>query len=144
MTGRITIQSLFERFRTAEETISKSGRDFVLFGLFQRDDLPTKYDLVVSAPWLVSNLASLNPLVGLVREAIGDKGWWPRIGKFVVLPQDDSLVQSVLSRMPSDVTRHELRVIDNLLYEDDVISQAAIITAVKPGSESRTPERVAA
>ena len=144
MTGRITIQSLFERFRTAEETISKSGRDFVLFGLFQRDDLPTKYDLVVSAPWLVSNLASLNLLVGLVREAIGDKGWWPRIGKFVVLPQDDSLVQSVLSRMPSDVTRHELRVIDNLLYEDDVISQAAIITAVKPGSESRTPERVAA
>ena len=144
MTSPINVQSLFERFRSAEETISKSGRDFILFGLFQRDDLPTKYDVVVSASWLVSNLSSLNLLVGLVREAIGDEGWRPRIGKFVVLPQDDPLVQSVLSRMPGDVTRHELRVIDNLLYEDDVISQAAIITAVKPGAESRTPERVAA
>ena len=136
--------NLFERFRSAEEAISKSGRNFTLFGLFQRDDLPTKYDVVVSAPWLVSNRSSLDLLIGLIREAIGDEGWWPRIGKFAVLPQDDPLVQAVLSRMPGDVTRHELRVIDNLLYEDDVISQAAIITAVKPGVESRVPERVAA
>lgn len=140
----ISSQSLFERFRSAEETISKSGRDFTLFGLFQRDDLPTKYDLVVSAPWLVSNLRSMNLLVELVRQAIGDDDWWPRIGKFVVLSQDDPLVQAVLSRMPGDATRHEVKVLHDVPYEDEFISSAAIITAVKPVAEGRRSEPVAA
>jgi len=91
----------------------------------------------------VSNLSSLNLLVELVRQAIGDD-WWPRIGKFVVLPQNDLLVQAVLSRMPGDATRHEVKVLHDVPYEDEFIESAAIITAVKPVVEGKMPERVAA
>ncbi len=140
----ISSQSLFERFRTAEETISKGGRDFTLFGLFQRDDLPTKFDVVVSASWLVSDRNSLNLLIELVRQAIGDDDWWPRIGTFVVLPQEDPLVQAVLSRMPGGATRHEVRLLHNVPYEDEFIESAAIITAVRPAAEAWRPEPVAA
>lgn len=140
----ISTQSLFERFRTAEEIISQGGRDFTLFGLFQRDDLPTKYDLVVSASWLVRDRSSLSLLTELVRQALGDDDWWRRIGKFVVLPQDDPLVQAVLSRMPGGATRHEIKLLHDVPYEDEFIESAAIITAVKPVAEGRKPEPVAA
>ena len=140
----ISTQSLFERFRTAEETISRGGRDFTLFGLFQRDDLPTKYDVVVSASWLVRDRSSLSLLIELVHQAIGDDDWWRRIGKFVVLPQDDPLVQAVLSLMPGDATRHEVKLLHDVPYEDEFIESAAIITAVNPVAEGRMPERVAA
>ena len=140
----ISNQSLFERFRTVEETISNGGRDFTLFGLFQRDDLPTKYDLVVSASWLVRDRSSLSLLVELVHQAVGDDDWWRRIGKFVVLPQDDPLVSAVLSLMPSDTTRHEVRLLHDVPYEDEFIESAAIITAVRPAAEARRPEPVAA
>jgi len=136
--------NLFEQFRAAEEQISQGGNDFTLFGLFQRDDLPSKYDLVVSASWLMGDRSSMNLLVELVRQAIGNDNWWPRIGKFVVLPQDDPFVQAVLSRMPDDAARHQLKVINDLPYEDEIISNAVIITAVKPMVGGRIPERVAA
>ena len=113
-----------------EETISKGGRDFTLFGLFQRDDLPTKYDLVVSASWLVRDRSSLSLLIELVHQAIGDGNWWPRIGTFVVLL--------------GDATRHEVKLLHNVPCEDGFIESAAIITAVNPVAEGRVPERVAA
>lgn len=137
-------RNLFEQFRSAEENISETVNDFTLFGLFERDDIPGKYDVIASAFWLISDLSSLNLLAELVRQAIGNDNWWPRIGKFVVLPQSDPIVQAVLSRMPSDATRHELKVINDLPYEDEIIRNAVIITAVKPVAEGRMPEPVAA
>ena len=136
--------NLFEQFRSAEESISKTFNNFTLFGLFERDDIPGKYDVVASAFWLIGDRTSLNLLAELVRQAIGNDSWWPRIGKFVVLPEDDPLVQAVLSRMPGDATRHELKVINDLPYEGESIRNAVIITAVKPIVESRIPEQVAA
>lgn len=136
--------NLFEQFRRAEEAISETGPGFTLFGLFERDDVPGRFDVIVSAQWLTGSRLSLNLIAELVRQAIGNDNWWPRIGKFVVLPENDPLVKAVLSRMPSDPVRHEMRVLNDLPYEGEIIRNVVIITADSQPNESRRPEPVAA
>ncbi len=134
--------SLFEEFRRAEETISQTGA-FTLFGLFERDDVPGKFDVIASASWLSGDRASLNLLAELVRQAIGNDNWWARIGKFVVLPENSPLLQAVLSRLPGGSVRHDLNAVSDLIYDDQVIKNAIIITAVRPPVELMRPETVA-
>ncbi len=131
---------LFEQFRKAEKTISEkyeADGDFTLFGLFERDDIPGKYDVIVSAYWLIGGLGSLTILTRLVQEAIGT-GWWRQIGRFVIVPQEDPLISAVLERLPPEGIRHDLRVLTDLVYEHDVIRRAVIITAIHPYQESLT------
>ncbi len=136
--------NLFEQFRRAEETISETGQEFTLFGLCERDDVPGKFDVIVSARWLTGSRLSLNLIAELVRQAIGNDNWWPRIGKFVVLPENDPLVKAVLSRMPSDPVMHDLRVLNDLPYEGEIIRNAVIITADRQPDERRRLDPVAA
>lgn len=135
--------NLFEQFRSAEERISEAWGEFTLFGLFERDDIPGKFDVIASATWLFSDRSSLNLLAEMVRNNIRDDNWWPRIGKFVLLDQDDPFVTAVLSRMPNESVRHDLQVLNDLSYDGEIIRNAVIITAQHPIA-TITPQPVAA
>ena len=136
--------NLFEKFRRAEETISQTGHAFTLFGLFEREDISGKFDVVASAPWLSDDRASLNLLAELVRQAIGNDNWWTSIGRFVVLPESAPLVKAVLGRLPDGPVRHDLKSVNDLVYDGEVTKNAIIITAVRPAVEALRPEAVAA
>jgi hypothetical protein len=123
--------NLFEQFRQAEETISTDQGQFYLFGLFERDDVPNKYDVVVSAAWLPGGRTSLMMIAELVRSAIGSDDWWPKIGKFVVLPSSSSFVKAVLGRVPDDGVLHDMKVLNDLPYDGEIIRNAVVITAQK-------------
>lgn len=123
--------NLFEQFRRAEETISSQQGQFHLFGLFERDDVPYKFDVVVSAVWLTGGRTSLMLIAELVRNAIGNDTWWPKIGKFVVLPDSDPFVKAVLSEVPGDGVLHDMKVLNDLPYDGEIIRNAVIITAQK-------------
>lgn len=125
------IKNLFEQFRQAEETISKEQGEFTLFGLFERDDVPGKYDVIISTPWLFTDRASLLTITELVRNAIKSDNWWMQIGKFVLLDENDPFVKAVLARMPNDFVQHDMKVINDIIYEDEIIRNAVIITALK-------------
>ncbi len=123
--------NLFDQFRRAEGTISTAQGQFHLFGLFERDDVPDKFDVVVSASWLPGGRLSLMVIAELVRNAIGNDAWWPKIGKFVVLPASDPFVEAVLGALPGDGVLHEMQVLNNLPYDGEIIRNAIIITAQK-------------
>lgn len=136
--------NVFEQFQKAEAAISKDGNTFTLFGLFRREDVPNKYDVIASAYWLPGGRDSLNLLAELVRRSIGSDEWWHLIGKFVILSPEDPFVQAILNEMPTDRLEHGLKVIHQVPYGDDMIRDAAIITAVRPGAEHRMPQLAAA
>ena len=143
------IVNLFEQFRRAEETISREQGEFTLFGLFERDDVPGKFDVIISTPWLFTDRTSLLVITELVRNAIESDNWWMRIGKFVLLDKEDPFVRAVLDRMPNDFMQHDLKVINDLVYEGEIIRNAVVITAQKHPIENMTdlsalPQKVAA
>lgn len=41
-----------QKFRDAEVQVSQEHGNFYLFGLFEREQTPGRWDLVASAPWL--------------------------------------------------------------------------------------------
>ncbi len=125
------IVNLFEQFRRAEEAVSSTHGQFTLFGLFERDDVPGKFDVIISTPWLFTDRSSLLVITELVRNAIESDNWWMRIGKFVLLDEKDPFVKAVLERMPNDFVQHDLKVINDLVYEGEIIRNAVIITAQK-------------
>ena len=135
----MTLTEVFAQFRRAEKELSHDFGQFQLFGLFERDDIPGRYDVVVSGAGLKSSLRDLTRLTDSVRNAIGSD-WWPYIGKFVVLDTDDPFVQAVLNRTPDGFVQHELFMVNNLLYEGETIRSAAIITVQKHPVENVTAQ----
>ena len=136
--------NLFEQFRSAEESVSQTWGEFTLFGLFERDDIPNKFDVIASAEWLKEDRKSLLDLTDSVRASIRHDNWWSRIGKFVVLSPQDPFVKAVLKRMPSDVIEHDLQTLTDFTYEGDVIRNAVIITALKNSNGNMAAHQVAA
>ena len=48
----MTVAELTEKFTRLESQIAQEKGDFTLFALFMREDVPDRWDLIVSAPWL--------------------------------------------------------------------------------------------
>lgn len=46
----MTVSELTERFAQLESELSKEKGEFVFFALFMREDVPDRWDLIVSAP----------------------------------------------------------------------------------------------
>ena len=132
------------QFRSAEESVSQTWGEFTLFGLFERNDIPNKFDVIASAEWLKEDRKSLLDLTDSVRASIRHDNWWSRIGKFVVLSPQDPFVKAVLKRMPSDVIEHDLQTLTDFTYEGDVIRNAVIITALKNSNGNMAAHQVAA
>lgn len=149
---------LFEAFRQAEIAMSKAWGEFTMFGLFERDDIPGKYDVVVSGSQMIegvrlsSDRRSLIRLADMAADTVGEvikKEWWRQVGRFVVLDEGDPLVKAVLARMPNEGIQHDLQIVTDLYYDGEIIRSAAIITAQKQPiqklpSESKRPQAVAA
>jgi hypothetical protein len=49
------IDKIVEKFQIIIREISQEKGPFILFGLFEREDLVGRWDVVVSAPWLNMN-----------------------------------------------------------------------------------------
>lgn len=47
-----TIKDLMEQMRQVERAAARQWGAFNLFGLFEREDTPGRWDVIVSAPWL--------------------------------------------------------------------------------------------
>lgn len=61
-----------EKFASLESELSAKKGDFALFALFMRGELPDRWDLIVSAPWLPENRqAAVNYLVNEIKSQLG-------------------------------------------------------------------------
>ena len=136
----ISTMSVMRQFQDAEERISRERGEFTLFGLFERTDIFGKYDVVVSAKWLKDDLASFGLITDLVTTAIGNTRWWPKIGRFAVVPENGPFLEVVREAMPDGAVQHGLTRITNIYYEGNMIPSAMIITATSPSSASAMSE----
>lgn len=46
------MKSLIEKLKTIEEKVSQEKGEFLLFGLFLRENAPNRWDWVVCSPWI--------------------------------------------------------------------------------------------
>ena len=64
-------RELVNSFVRLESEIAKERGDFVLFALLSREDLPDRWDLIVSAPWIRDRDEALKYLVQKIQSTIG-------------------------------------------------------------------------
>ena len=90
-----------EKFRHVMEEVSAEKGEFVLFGLFLREEAD-KWDLVISAPWLdAGKLKSLGEFVNKASEII-DIQELLTLSRIVTLNQDDPNLDAILQTVQVD------------------------------------------
>src|SRR2546426_3521117 len=70
----MTVAELTEKFTRLESQIAQEKGDFTLFALFMREDVPDRWDLIVSAPWLGDDKrAAVSYLVDQIKSKLGER-----------------------------------------------------------------------
>lgn len=64
-----------QKFRAAEEQVSEERGGFCLFGLFERQQTPGRWDLVAAAPWLKTDRDGTLELIVLLRDKMETQDW---------------------------------------------------------------------
>lgn len=68
----MTVTELTDRFGRLESRISTEKGGFSLFALFQREDVPDRWDLIVAAPWVMSDRdGALDYFIEKIKSVLG-------------------------------------------------------------------------
>ena len=68
----MTVAELTEKFARLESQIAQERGDFTLFALFMREDVPDRWDLIVSAPWVGEDKrGAVDYLIGQIKSKLG-------------------------------------------------------------------------
>lgn len=81
-------------FVRLEKSISAKRGKFSLFALFEREDLPNRWDLVVSAPWALNQSSVSNYLLKQIESTIGNDKL-VELSRIVVVPPDQPAVKAL-------------------------------------------------
>jgi hypothetical protein len=83
-----------EKFRELESRVAADRGDFVLFALFIREDVPDRWDLLVSAPWIGDNKDEVVDYLALqIGSGIGSQAL-TEISRIVVIDPGDPAVEA--------------------------------------------------
>lgn len=78
----MTVTNLIEKFARLEAEIAQERGDFTLFALFMREDVPDRWDLIISAPWVGEDKrGAVDYLIDQIKSKLGkeDLIWLSRI-----------------------------------------------------------------
>jgi hypothetical protein len=89
----MTSTEVAEKFRGLESKIAAEKGELALFALFLREDVPDRWDLIVSAPWASSDEKSaLDYLITTIKSDLG-LGELTNLSRIVFIdPQDTSVL----------------------------------------------------
>lgn len=91
----MTGSELSEKFRRLESSIAEDQGGFTLFALFMREDVPDRWDLIVSAPWVGANKReAVDYLVNQIKSRLGEQDL-TSLARIVVVDPEDSAVQEL-------------------------------------------------
>ena len=116
---------LAEKFRIAEERVAEERGSFSLFGLFETEEMPGKWDLVASAPWLETGYNGIKGLIDALRVHYKADGW-QAVSVVVPLTPDSDFVQAITRKYHIE---HEVEEIGNTYVNGVYISHAFLITS---------------
>ncbi len=70
----MTVANLIEKFARLEAEIAQDRGDFTFFALFMREDVPDRWDLIVSAPWVGEDKrGAVDYLIGQIKSKLGEE-----------------------------------------------------------------------
>lgn len=76
--------------------VSAEKGDFVLFGLFLREEASDKWDLVISAPWLEEGkLVALSEFIKRIAPVVGEQELLT-LSRVITLNHDDPSLEAIL------------------------------------------------
>jgi hypothetical protein len=129
--GPDTIGTLVDKLLDIEQRINQESGALVLFALFERDDAPGKWDLVVSAAWAKENQEKdlINRIAIQVRN---DLRWEEKVmlSRILILDPQDPFVQAINGMANVDHAK-DLR-ITNFVINGTSIKDSYIITSRRP------------
>ncbi len=91
----MTVAELTEKFTRLESQIAQEKGDFTLFALFMREDVPDRWDLIVSAPWLGDDKrAAVSYLVDQIKSKLGERDL-TNLSRIVLIDPKDVAVENL-------------------------------------------------
>ena len=125
----MTTPELVQRFAQLESQIAQEKGDFALFALFMREEVPDRWDLMVSASWVGGdNAAAVNYLVARIKSKLGDRDLIS-LSRIVVIDPEDAAVQKLNRAVHVEHGNVEVR---DSTFSGLAIKQAHIITSNQP------------
>lgn len=117
------------KFAWLESQIAREKGDFTLFALFMREDVPDRWDLIVSAPWVGEDKDALvSYLVGQIRSRLG-KEYLTYLSRIVPVDPDAVAVRDLNRAIQVEHGNVEVR--DSTFF-GLAIKHAHIITSKRP------------
>src|SRR5437667_11678563 len=91
----MSARELSDKFRDLESRISEEKGAFLRFALFMREDVPDRWDLLVSAPWVGNGKsAAVDYFVNQIKSQLGAENL-TRLARIVVVDPHDAAVQAL-------------------------------------------------
>ena len=129
----MTVTELTENFSRLESELAQEKGDFTLFALFMREDVPDRWDLIVSAPWVGEDKqAAVSYLVSQIKLRLGEDDL-TRLSRIVVVDPEDAAVQNLNRAI--HVEHGNVEVWDNHFF-GLAIKHAQIITSKRPSIQA--------
>ncbi len=117
-----------EHVAAVEGELSKERGPFVLFALLAHEDLPDRWDLMVSAPWIESKDVIVEDLVNRIASKAGREELI-NLSRIVVAEPNNPAVIAFNKAVRAEHKRLEFR--DDILFGQPV-KHAIVITSRRP------------
>ena len=129
----MTITDVASTFASLESTIARDKGPFEFFALFQREDVPDRWDLVASAPWISSDQDSaLKYFISRIQTDLGSDGL-TALSRIVFADPGDPAVSNISRGLSVEHGPVEVR---NSTFSGVPVRHAFIITSKRPSSRA--------
>lgn len=125
----MTVSELADKFTELESHIAEEKGAFTLFALFMREDVPDRWDLIVSAPWTGNDKQSaVNYFVSQIKSRLGEQVL-TSLSRIVVVDPQDAAIQAF--NRATQIEHGKVEVRDSNFFGLPV-KHAYIITSKRP------------
>ena len=99
---------MMDALKEIESKLSREKGAFILFAVFERQDIPSRWDLVVAAPWIEQDHQNaLRVLAAEMKERLSPNEL-ERVSRIVLLHPGDASVRSITSEHSIEHGRLEI------------------------------------
>lgn len=123
------MNEVVDKFAALEAQIAERKGDFSLFALFLREDVPDRWDLVISAPWVgQKKQEAVDYVIAEIKSRLGSQNLIT-LSRIVLVDPDDASVRAVNKAFHVEHGRVEVK--DSNFFGLP-IKHAFIITSKRP------------
>jgi len=102
------MSKMFDALEEIERKLSSENGPFTLFALFERPDIPARWDLVVAAPWIEQNNEQALRLLAVEMKRRLPTTELEKVSRIVLLDPSNSSVRAITSEHSVEHGRLEI------------------------------------